>query len=69
MLMVIWSMSKLKYKSPVWYSPLHRLTSRSCRGLRPLTKAFSGQKRAFNAVCAYFVPFLVFGSSLRNVQY
>ena len=43
------------------YSPLLRLTSISCGGLWPLTKGFclpSGKKSAFDALFAYFRPFL-----------
>ena len=39
-------------------------------GLRPMLLVPFGEKRAFNAVCAYFKPFLetvVFSSNLRCV--
>ena len=36
------------------YSPLCGLSSSSCKGLRPSVKAFSGKKRAFNAVLGNF---------------
>ena len=49
------------------YSPLRRLTSSYCGGLRPgFFLPFKQTKRAFQAVCAYFRQFLVFSSNLRN---
>ena len=61
-----WLMSKFFTRR---YSPLRRLNSSSCRGLRPLAEAFFcplGQKRAFYAGFAYFRHFLVFSSNLSK---
>ena len=42
-------------------SPLHGLSSSSCGGFRPSAEDFVALQ-----VCAYFRPFLVFSSNLRN---
>ena len=59
----------LPFKTDRRYSQLRRLTSSSCRGLWPLSKAFFAPRHFFFfffAVFAYFRPFLVFSSNLSN---
>ena len=51
--------------------PLRGPTSTSCGGLRPLDQAFFAllaKKRAYHAVLARFMQFLLSGSNLSNFE-